>query len=784
VRHARALAAVVVLAAGAPAFAQEGVLLEVRGKDKVLGTIRPANESEAVFGTLVKGTVLKAAAKSKDKNGPIPSLAVLANDVPVDVQIVAKGRAVAIEPYTVPATAVYKVVVTGDGEKDGDYQLSVAWTPQKFFSGTAVSAHSDSFPFSAPADATASILLVPGKGSGFVPNLENLLGPSTMIPLSGGGKAREELPQRGDWNVLFSTAGTDGPYSIRVVVTAPKPKSHTTDIRDSTLSGAFGGGTLAIGAVIDDEGGSVGGDGFDGTPLEGSSVKIPPDSLGDATTIYVAQSEPYTPPGGDAPAGPAVEFGPPGTEFEEGKPAVVTIPFDPDAFPGGVESLIVYVKDQNGDVVPVPGPYSFGPDTVTFTTSHFSVFQAATNADRGFPAGFFPVLGIGGRPLMGDSGEVLVTIGFLQMSAPSDYAMFFSETGVQFAPGSLAPTPDASPVVHSRQASGRVVAVDDSAFDLLDPVGNKLATLRRGVRDDVLLLEHVEKLSLTSLTAFRRPDGGATLNSIAGKWHLLVWEFRGEPVTGTPTTRPFACVADAGSATFSTAGEVEFDFGSRVVRTTQFPGGDWNSATTKGPRVTFPVSIDDDRQLVVTMDGGSGMVLEPVLGGDAMFGTVNGLDRGGGLGRAAANIAVFFLVRASKDARVADLAGVCADDAGGLQLHLPTGTPSADVTGLFWRADSGRTSFGADRTFTQTLLSCTSGYPGGVIDPVSDSVLVNEPAGARWSLAGDGKLTMAPLGAIGAALPGGEVGVYLRRGGEVMTLGLLSRLRTAGGTKR
>jgi hypothetical protein len=32
-------------------------------------------------------------------------------------------------------------------------------------------------------------------------------------------------------------------------------------------------------------------------------------------------------------------------------------------------------------------------------------------------------------------------------------------------------------------------------------------------------------------------------------------------------------------------------------------------------------------------------------------------------------------------------------------------------------------------------------------------------------------------------LPTGDVGVYLRRGDDVMTLGFLSRLRQVGGTK-
>jgi hypothetical protein len=788
-RAARALAAAALLALGATASAQDGVLLEVQGKDKVLGTLRPAGENETILGTLAAGTTLKAAVKSTQKTGPIPTLAVLFNDAPVaEAQFTTKGRGTVLVPFEVQATGVYKVVVAGDGALDGDYQLAVAWAAQKVFTGTGSTGHTDVFQFSAPSHATASVTVSPAKGSPFLPHLDSVQGPAaTFIPLSGGGKARVPLPLRGDWKVYFSNVGAAGAYTVKVVVTAPKPKRHTTDIRDSTLSGAFGGGTLALGAVIDPgEGGLVGGPGseLDGTPLEGSSVQVPPDSLGQATTIYVAESQPYTPPGGDSPAGPAVEFGPPGTEFADGKPAVVTIPFDPDAFPGGIESLVVYVKDQNGDVVAVPGPYTFGPNTVTFTTSHFSIFQSATSAARGLPVGGYEILGIGGAPLMGDSGEVRVTTGFLQISSPQDYAMFLSTAGVHFAPGFAAPTPDASPVFSSTQSSGLAIQNDDSSIDLKNPAGGNFGTLRRGVRDDVMLLEHVPGLSLSSFAVFRRPDGVPTMNTLAGRWHVFVWEFRGETASAGATQRQFACISDAGTATITEGGDFALKLPSRVTRTTQFPGGDWVSDSSAGPTATFSVDVNSDFQVEVSFGGRGTMALTPVLSGDAMFGTMNGLHRDPSLPDSAANVAVFFLVRESRRAKPSAIAGDCADDAGGIQVHLADGTPPLDTVGLYWRADSGRTSFAADKTFSQALNTCTSGYPGGVFDPTSESHLTTEPAGAKWSVGDDGTLTLSGLGGVGAVLPTGDVGVYLRRGDDVMTLGFLSRLRQVGGTKK
>jgi len=51
----------------------------VQGKDKVLGTLRPANEKEAFLGRLAAGTTLKASVKSTQKTGPIPTILVQFN---------------------------------------------------------------------------------------------------------------------------------------------------------------------------------------------------------------------------------------------------------------------------------------------------------------------------------------------------------------------------------------------------------------------------------------------------------------------------------------------------------------------------------------------------------------------------------------------------------------------------------------------------------------------------------------------------------------------------------
>lgn len=774
VRAAVVVAGLVLCSGGASA---QDVVFEVQGKDKVLGTLRPADEREVIVGRLERGTTLKAAAKASGKGGPAPSIEVLADDVPApDAVVLPKGRGVALQPYVVPATAVYKVVVSGDGTLDGDYQASVAWTPAKSFSATGlVSAGEQTFAFAAPRGATVAIALAAEKGSPFVPDLLQLEGPdAVLVPLAGGGKASKvALPVRGDWLVRFRSGGPDGAYRIAVKVKARKPRARTTDIRDGALAGLFGDGPVVVGAVVEpDVGGTV--EVTDGdSPIAGSSVVIPPDALGQATSVFVAESAPYFPEDGALPAGPAVEFGPSGTKFAEGTPATVTIPFDANDFPGGTQSLVVYVKDADGEVVAVPGPYTFGAGTVTFTTSHFSTFLAATGADRGPPQGSFVAFGVRGMPTRDLDGELGVVTGFLDLQNES-VALDLQDTRVAFS-RQQAPTPSATYSFPSRQVTGSSLDIADSVLELRDDGGATVGVLRRGVNGDVLLMEHPVAAETGAIAFFRRVDARPTLNTLAGRWHAIVWEFRAERAAAGATQRALAVVGDVGTATLTADGQAKFQFDGTVTRRTLYPSGDWERDT--GGVTKFDTTIAIDPDFIPVLDFGRELTvgLTPVLGGDVLFGTMQAIGRDGSVPEA--QVGLLVLVRESKGKSVGGVAGSYFDHAGGADLLDAEQSPAADLLGLRWRADTNSTTIRADRGVRADGLHCLSGYLTQTLTPETFTEPTLIPGDAAISLSPNGRFSVPRLGLAGAISRDGTFAVYLVRSGTGMTLGFASRRR-------
>jgi len=112
-----------------------------------------------------------------------------------------------------------------------------------------------------------------------------------------------------------------------------------------------------------------------GSPLDGTSVVIPPDALGEPTLITVEEV-------GDLPGMPdftpiiSVKLGPPGTQFAE--PVTITIPLPDDASPN-LDYTVEYFNELE-QVWKTDGifdirviPFRDG-HAVRFKTSHFTVF--------------------------------------------------------------------------------------------------------------------------------------------------------------------------------------------------------------------------------------------------------------------------------------------------------------------------------------------------------------------------------------------------------------------------
>jgi hypothetical protein len=115
---------------------------------------------------------------------------------------------------------------------------------------------------------------------------------------------------------------------------------------------------------------------------DGTSVSVPPGSLGQDTPITVAPEPDMVTVSGATPVGMVYRFGPEGTQFAT--PATVTLTFDPSLLPAGLSPADIVVM-----TAPVGSSHFEALTTtvvdathVSATTSHFSDF-VATAKDEG-----------------------------------------------------------------------------------------------------------------------------------------------------------------------------------------------------------------------------------------------------------------------------------------------------------------------------------------------------------------------------------------------------------------
>ncbi len=376
-------AALALFGVALPAVA--AVDVPVGNGNRVLGTLRPADEVETFRVRLPAGALLKLKAKGRAlaKGGTPPALALRVLDA-TDTYIGAgtlrrTGRSGYSGTVRATETGEYKVQVVGDGVNVGDYQLTVKWkspTRRTFQHTDGGPGDGSTFDFPVEAGSAVSVSVTPTKGSAADPAVDRFDGPGLFT-------RTVDPPARKVKNVVVPEFGTTrlsthggGEYAGVVTVKQPKAEKRLLRFDERTLGrDTANGGDLAFGQIVGSGGGVVGiGDDLSDL-LGGSSVNVPAGALGGPTSLYLGTAAPFPAPGGGAaPAGPTVFFGPEGLQFSV--PATVTIPFDAAKFAGSADELRVFTRDADGNVSEITEfTLDLDAGTCSFQTSHFSSFR-------------------------------------------------------------------------------------------------------------------------------------------------------------------------------------------------------------------------------------------------------------------------------------------------------------------------------------------------------------------------------------------------------------------------
>jgi hypothetical protein len=745
---------VVVAAAASAALAADSVDLQLRGKDRVAGTLRPVTDTECYVCDLPRGAQLSVALKGAGKPFPTVGLALRLDGLDVGgAPIVTNSKGATIKSYEVGASGRYTVCVVGSGEVDGDYSASVSWKPRSSWVGTGGPldpAATDTYTFGAPRGAFVTIDLVAPQGSLFDGQLVSITGPAGFDPqaVAGTHAVIPDCPVTGDYSVKFSNDGVAaGEWTMRVKLKLPKVQRGKVDVRDRALAGAFGLDHTVYGRLVDEEGGIVTVGDESGGALAGSSVSVPADALGSPTVITISATTTVYPDDGSHPAGPAVEFGPEGTVFAQD--ATLTLPYDPAYFPGGTETLEVYVRDAEGNITLVPGPYTVDEvnHLVSFPVSHFSSYQAAASGPRPLVGDFY-VAELSHEAFSGFEGKF--GFGLHGLTASDKY------TGVSLNNARIAwhdnglEGSDAY-LETSSQSQQFVVTIPDDATVILDDPQKpgEGATFVRGTSDDVMVGKG------QAMVALRRAPQSPTVSSIAGRWHLFHLQAGGGSQNsggGLPSGQ-ISLYGETGEVTFRPDGTLGFSDFRVLEAATGFPAGTWSYSVGDPPPSGIGWYVSDGIVFIAPPEGESPTFqLYAALDGDVLLGQPYSYSQ-----TESSKADLFIFVRASARQALSAFAGVYSVAGKDITFEDRSNPPGQGMTFQ-------------DQTITSTVSAAGATSIDGFADITSHDATGNPtfvPAvqlsgdTGRLSLADDGIFTL-PGGLRGAVSPNGAFAVQVR----------------------
>ncbi|MCG3133589.1 MAG: hypothetical protein HMLKMBBP_00788 [Planctomycetes bacterium] len=631
-RRTHAAAAGVLLLAGTAA-AVDTVDLQVGFRDRVSGTIRPADERESYYLATFPGVEVKATVKRVGAGALVPRLALLDGD---GIATLAEGAPTAkgakLAGYRVTDSDAVRVRVEGDGAADGDYQLDLKLKAAR----TATSVSGDVEPqgvhpavFGAPRGADVRIDARTQSGSGAVPQLVLLRGirSGAVIDISGtvpsGTRSVADvdgLPADDAWEVTVANGGTSpGAIAVKVTISAAKPPRTTVDLTDVALNGEFAGAQAVVGRFADPAASTLI-EGLPGLGLDGVSIEIPQGAVSLPTLISMTESAEVFSGDDESAAGGTVEFQPAGTEFAI--PATVTLPYDPETVDDPMTDIEIVTENADGTQErTTPSSVDTDAETVSFPASHFSRFQPVTRRPRPFAGRFVAVEMVGvcsedfGNGVSFELHELDSLTG-PRVTRPvarraRGGAVFWSQSG-----GSAI----LNPVALDASDTGSATVVGTQRVDLA--VGNDNYALDRDRDPRVYSALSAGSAFVRAYLVFRRPDGAPTPVNLAGRWRMLFVETSARP--GGNMDDPAAIDVTGVEAVIDVAldGRVSASSQRRVTYRQSYPVSEWSLDRRNLGLVGITLLPSGDEAVLRTLR--NSVPLVPALGGELLVGAFGG----------------------------------------------------------------------------------------------------------------------------------------------------------------
>lgn len=353
----------------------------IRG-GRVEGRIDPADEIETFHVDLPAGAVLKVAASPVAKSDRPVTLSLYDPFGDLVAEGEPAGKGVRIPKLTVTDSGRHDLEIGGDGAAPTGYGLALTWkSPKGARFNSELDFAGDAYAFVADAGARATFEVRAAKGSAARPRIVDAThdesGYVVGLPAPAPGAKRHKvksvaLPETGDWTLNVVNDGDSGRVAVSIAV--KQPSAAKAVIVVPTLPEPTPGVEDIERGLVGESGGTVNGSGA----AAGALIEIPSKATEATIAIEVGAAEDLEPSDENlAAAGPAVFFGPPGTQFD--RDVTITLPFDPAEFPDGFEGLEV-LRTESDEAEPEVVPretVEVNPSagTASFPVRHFTKFQ-------------------------------------------------------------------------------------------------------------------------------------------------------------------------------------------------------------------------------------------------------------------------------------------------------------------------------------------------------------------------------------------------------------------------